>query len=128
MVWTSKPDSIGIFYQPNHRTIPRTSKATTEGEAFAVAWLLENARMFVLRCQNLIITTDHKPFLGISDNRETSNIPNPCICWLREKTLRYTFTTTYCLDSTISTRQNASDIDIAYAESYTKKPPHIYKP
>ena len=37
----------------------------TEGEAFAVTWALENARLFVLGCNNLIIVTDHKPLLGI---------------------------------------------------------------
>ena len=107
----------------------------TEGEALGVAWPLENARMFVLRCQNLIVSMDHKRLLGIFDNGEISNIPNPPICSLKEKTLHYTFTMTYCpgkwcrgadavsrnpthspSDSTISTHQNASDIDIAYAE------------
>ena len=37
----------------------------TEGEALAVTWALENARLFVLGCNNLIIVTDHKPLLGI---------------------------------------------------------------
>ena len=75
-----------------------------------------------------------QPLLGIFDNREISNIPNPHICSLKENTLCYTFKTTYCpgkwhqgadavsrnpthnpSDSTTSTCQNASDT-IAYAE------------
>ena len=78
---------------------------------------------------------DHKPLLGIFDNREISNIPSPRISSLKENSLCYAFRTAYCLgkwhrgadavsrnpthnpsDSTISTRSNASDIDIAYVE------------
>ena len=57
----------------------------TEGEALAVAWSLENATMFVLRCQNLIITTDHQTLLSIFDNREISNIPNPIYVYLNRR-------------------------------------------
>ena len=123
----------------------------TEGETLAVAWSLENARRFVLGCQNLINAMDHKPLLGIFDSREISNIPNPRISSLKEKPLCFAFRTAYCLgkwhrgadavsrnpthnpsDSTISTRSNASDIYIAYAERISdqlhQKITHIYKP
>ena len=90
-------DRWRLVFASSHFLTPTESRySPTEGEALVVAWSLENARMFVLRCQNLIIATDHKPLLGIFDNREISNIPNPRKCSLKEKTLHYTFTTTYC--------------------------------
>ena len=42
----------------------------TEGEELAVSWSLENTKMFVIECLD---------------------IPNPCICSLKEKTLLYQF-------------------------------------
>ena len=45
----------------------------TVGESLAVAWSLNHARMFVQGCETLIIVTDHKPLLGIFNNRELSN-------------------------------------------------------
>ena len=38
---------------------------------------------------------DHKLLFGIFDNTEISNIPNPCISSLKEKTFCYTFMATY---------------------------------
>lgn len=36
-----------------------------EGEALAVVDVLDKARYFVLRCEELIIAVDHKPLLKI---------------------------------------------------------------
>ena len=63
----------------------------TEGENLAVAWSLNHARMFVQGCETLIIATDHKPLLGIFNNRELSSISNTRISKLQEKTLAYNF-------------------------------------
>ena len=38
-----------------------TRYSPTEGEALAVAWALEHARTFILGCNKLTISTDHKP-------------------------------------------------------------------
>ena len=65
--------------------------APIEGEALAVAYALDKARHFVLGCENLIITVDHKPLLGIFTNRSLDNIPNNRLRNLKEKTLRYRF-------------------------------------
>ena len=67
--------------------------APTEGEALAVAWSLEHARMFVLGCEHLLISTDHKPLIGILGNRELSSISNSRILGLKQRTLPYQFTT-----------------------------------
>ena len=68
----------------------------TEGEALAVTWALENARLFVLGCNNLIIVTDHKPLHGIFKDRKLSTIRNPRLQSLKEKTLAYKSTIYHC--------------------------------
>ena len=69
-----------------------TRYSPTEGEALAIAWSLEHSKMFVLGCDKLIISTDHKPLIGILQNRELSTIQNPRILNLKERTLPYHFT------------------------------------
>ena len=68
----------------------------TEGEALAVAWGLNSAKMFVLRCQDLIVITDHKPLLSIFNNRDLGTITNLQILKLKKKTLQYSFKIQYC--------------------------------
>ena len=68
----------------------------TEGEALAVTWALENARLFVLGCNNLIIVTDHKPLLGIFKDWQLSTIQKPRLQSLKQKTLAYKFTIYHC--------------------------------
>ena len=43
-----------------------TRYAPIEGEALAIAWALEDSRFFTLGCDDLMITTDHKPLVRIS--------------------------------------------------------------
>ena len=66
--------------------------APTEGEALSVAWGLEHARMFVLGCERLIISTDHKPLIGILGDRELSSISNTRLLGLKQRTLPFKFT------------------------------------
>ena len=104
----------------------------TEGEALAVTWALENARLFVLGCNNLIIITDHKPLLGIFKDRELSTISNPRLQSLKEKTLAYKFTISHCpgkwhrgpdavsrnpvhLISNLQTQPTEKDLNFTYA-------------
>lgn len=68
-----------------------TRYSPTEGEALAVAWGLEHARMFVLGCNKLMVSTDHKPLLGILKDRGLNSISNPRILSMKERTLPYTF-------------------------------------
>ena len=60
-----------------------------------IAWSLDHARMFVLGCTELVISTDHKPLLGIFNNHCIISIVNQHISNLKQKTLRYHFTTQY---------------------------------
>lgn len=67
----------------------------TEGELLAVSWALNHAHVFTKGCPNLLISTDHKPLLGILNNKPFENIVNPRILRLKEKTLPYNFTIQY---------------------------------
>ena len=72
-----------------------TKYSPTEGEALAVAWSLEHAKMFVLGCKNLIISTDHKPLEGILRDRHLSTIANPRILNMKQRTLQFHFKVKY---------------------------------
>ena len=67
----------------------------TEGELLAVAWALDHARVFTQGCPHLIISTDHRPLLGILNNKPLESIRNPRIIRLKEKTLPCTFAVKY---------------------------------
>jgi hypothetical protein len=51
--------------------------------------------MFVLGCDNLIVSTDHRPLLGILKDRELNSITNPRTFRLKERTLPYRFRIQY---------------------------------
>ena len=70
--------------------------APTEGEALAVAWALKTSRVFTLGCPDLTIVTDHKPLLGILNERDLNSIKNPRLRRLKEHTLDFSFTIRYC--------------------------------
>ena len=70
--------------------------APTEGEALAVAWALRTARMYTLGCPKLLIVTDHKPLLGIFNDRDLGSIRNPRIRRIKEQTLEYRFHIQHC--------------------------------
>ena len=63
--------------------------APREGEAAAIAWVLEKCCMFVMGCPNIIVVTDHEPLKGLFGDRDLSKIPNPRLFPLKEKTFRY---------------------------------------
>ena len=70
---------------------PETRYAPIEGEALAVAFALEQSRMFVLGCPNLILAVDHKPLVPILNNRRLDLIKNPRLLSFKEKTMMYRF-------------------------------------
>ena len=69
--------------------------APTEGELLAVAWSLNHAHIFTKGCSNIIISTDHKPLLGILNEKPFEDIKNPRILRLKEQTLSFSFMVTY---------------------------------
>ena len=72
-----------------------TRYAPTEGEALAVAWALNHAHIFTQGCPNLIVSTDHKPLLGILNNKPMESIKNPRLLRLKEHTLQFDFSIRY---------------------------------
>lgn len=68
--------------------------AAIEGEALAVVYALEKSKFFTLGCSDLVIAVDHKPLLGIFNDRSL-DMPNGRLRDLKEKTLRYRFTMSY---------------------------------
>ena len=61
-----------LVFAGSRFTNPTESQySPTERDALAFACSLENARMFVLGCKDLTIATDHKPLLGIFNNRKS---------------------------------------------------------
>ena len=69
--------------------------APTEGELLAVAWSLNHAHVFTKGCTNLIVSTDHKPLLGILNDRPFEGIKSPRILRLKEHTLSFNFVVQY---------------------------------
>ena len=62
-----------------------------EGEALAVADILDKARFFVLGCSDLLISVDHIPLLKVFGDHSLEEITNARLRNLKEKTLRYRF-------------------------------------
>ena len=70
---------------------PEARYSPIEGEALAVTFALEQARMFVIGCPKLIVATDHKPLVPILNDKGLDLIKNPRLLKLKEKTLSYRF-------------------------------------
>ena len=51
--------------------------------------------MFLLGCRKLIISTDHKPLLGLLNDRDLSSIPNSRLLNLKQRYLPFEFNLTY---------------------------------
>ena len=85
-----------VFAGSRFTTEAESRYAPTEGECLAISWSLNNACMFILGCKELIIVMDHKPLLGILNDRDLKNIPNSRLQSLKEKTLPYKFSVQYC--------------------------------
>ena len=78
-----------------HLTAAEVGYAPVEGEALAVAWCLRKARLFLLGCPNLVLVTDHRPLVGLLSGKALTDIENPRLFRLKEKTLPYRFTVRY---------------------------------
>ena len=64
-------------------TKPAESRySLVKGECLAVSDALFEARHFVLGCPNLIVAVDHKPLLGILNDKSVADIDNPRLLML----------------------------------------------
>lgn len=78
-----------------HLTTAESGYAAVEGEALAVVWCLQKARLFLLGCPNLTIVTDHRPLVKLLGDRALGDIVNPRLFRLKEKTLQFKFIIKY---------------------------------
>ena len=93
---TCCPTGWKLVYAGSRFTNASESRySPTEGEALAVTWSLQHSRMFTLGCTKLVVSVDHKPLLGIFNNRELSSIKNLWLLNLKESTFAWTFNMTY---------------------------------
>ena len=67
-----------------------TRYAPIEGECLAVAYALHQTRYYTLGCESLTVATDHKPLLGLLNDRSLADIANRRLLNLK-KTLGYKF-------------------------------------
>ena len=65
--------------------------APIEGEALAIAWVLEQTRYFTQGCPNLLVVTDHKPLTKIFGDRTLDEITNTRLFRLKQRTLPWNF-------------------------------------
>ena len=65
--------------------------APIEGECLGVASALHKTRYYTQGCDKLLVCTDHKPLLGILNDKEIEKIDNPRLIRLKEKTLGWRF-------------------------------------
>ena len=73
-------------------TKPAESRySPVEGELLAVTDALYKCRHFVLGCDKLTVAVDHKPLLGLLNDKSLADIENPRLLMLKEKTLWFTF-------------------------------------
>merc|ERR1712155_261027 len=73
-------------------TKPAESRySPVEGELLAVVDALQKAKHFLLGCSKLVVAVDHKPLLGLLNDKSLADIENPRLLMLKEKTLWFNF-------------------------------------
>ena len=85
-----------IFAGSRFTNNAESNYSPTEGEALALSWALKHSRIFSLGCPNLFVATDHKPLLGIFNDRDLGSILNPRVQNLKEGTLPWHFSIIHC--------------------------------
>ena len=69
--------------------------APVEGEALALVYGLQQARMFVLGCPDLIVVVDHKPLVRLFSDQALEKVKNSRLFSLKEKSLMFRFKIKY---------------------------------
>ena len=68
-----------------HLSSTEAGFSPVEGDSLAVVWCLRTVRLFLLRCPNLILVTDHKPVVKLFGDKVLSYILNPMLLAMKEK-------------------------------------------
>ena len=59
------------------------------------AWCLKKARLFRLGCPHLTMVVDHRPLVGLFNNKELKDITKPRLLRFKEQSLCYNFKVRY---------------------------------
>ena len=84
-----------VFAGSRFTTESEARYAPVEGEALALVYGLQQARMFVLGCPDLIVVVDHKPLVRLFSDQTLEKIKNPRLFSLKEKSLMFRFKIKY---------------------------------
>ena len=66
-----------------------TRYAPIEGESLGIQWSLEDTKYFTLGCDKLIVVVDHKPLVGLFNDKTLDDMANTRLFRLKEKTLQW---------------------------------------
>lgn len=72
-----------------------TRYAPIEGEGLGIAWALMDSKYFTLGCDDLIVTTDHKPLVKIFGDCALDEISNDRLLKLKQRTFMWRFHATH---------------------------------
>ena len=70
---------------------PETRYAPLEDEALAVVYALYQTRYYIQGCTDLTVATDHKPLIGLLNDRSLTEVDNRRLLNLKAKSLAYNF-------------------------------------
>ena len=65
--------------------------APIEGEALAIAWALHDTKYFTLGCDNLVVTSDHRPLTKIFGDKSLDEFTSERLFNLRRRTSKWRF-------------------------------------
>ena len=65
--------------------------AVIEGEALSAAWAMGKCKHFLLGCTDFVLAVDHRPLLGVLNDKSLEAVENPRLQRMKEKTLRFKF-------------------------------------
>merc|ERR1711994_664085 len=80
----------GNLFWPAGGSLNQMSLATAQWKESVVEGLFKS-KHFILGCEKLIVAVDHKPLLGILNEKSLADIDNPRLLGLKEKTLWFSF-------------------------------------
>ena len=80
---------VVVFAGSRFTTSAESRYAPVEGEALAVVYGLYSCKMFILGCQKLIVSVDHKPLVKVLGNSSLEEIKNPRLQKFKEKAMMF---------------------------------------
>ena len=81
-----------ILCRSRYTSPAESGYAPIEWECLAVAWALKKAKYFIAGCKSLTVAVDHKPLLGVLNDKSFDSIDNIRLAKLKEKIICFRFT------------------------------------